>query len=172
MFQRYQMCHAKVWRREKKKKRVDPKKTLRHVLSRLHTAPCSRHVFFFFFIHCCRAVFGSIASSSGSKRHKQRWRIIVSEKWQQSATGDWSEKPLAATQWCHSSTYIIRTQTQQSQMAEQYDKQVRQIYSRSPQKINSCGFSTHFYSFWLHFFLFYSLYSLYLLRIYIWINKK
>lgn len=144
MFQRYQMCHAKVWRRKKKKKRVDPKKTLRHVLSRLHTAPCSRHVFFFFFIHCCRAVFGSVASSSGSKRHKQRWRIIVSEKWQQSATGDWSEKPLAATQWCHSSTYIIRTQTQQSQMAEQYDKQVRQIYSRSPQKINSCGFSTHF----------------------------
>lgn len=42
------MCHAKVWRREKKKKHVDPKKTLRHVLSRLHTAPCSRHVFFFF----------------------------------------------------------------------------------------------------------------------------
>lgn len=125
-------------------------------------SPC----IFFFFIHCCRAVFGSVASSSGSKRHKQRWRIIISEKWQQSATGDWSEKPLAATQWCHSSTYIIRTQTQQSQMAEQYDKQVRQIYSRSPQKINSCGFSTHFYSFWLHFFLFYSLYSLYLLRIY------
>lgn len=166
MFQRYQMCHAKVWRRKKKKKRVDPKKTLRHVLSRLHTAPCSCHVFFFFFIHCCRAVFGSVASSSGSKRHKQRWRVIISEKWQQSATGDWSEKPLAATQWCHSSTYIIRTQTQQSQMAEQYDKQVRQIYSRSPQKINSCGFSTHFYSFWLNFFLFYSLYSLYLLRIY------
>lgn len=171
MFQRYQMCHAKVWRREKKKKRVDPKKTLRHVLSRLHTAPCSRHVFFFFFIHCCRAVFGSVASSSGSKRHKQRWRIIISEKWQQSATGDWSEKPLAATQWCHS----VRTSSEHKHSNHRWRNNMTSKSDRytadHPKKSIHVVFlpiSSHFgyiFSSFIPFILF-------TFCVYIWINKK
>lgn len=130
-------------------------------------SPC----IFFFFIHCCRAVFGSVASSSGSKRHKQRWRIIISEKWQQSATGDWSEKPLAATQWCHS----VRTSSEHKHSNHRWRNNMTSKSDRytadHPKKSIHVVFlpiSSHFgyiFSSFIPFILF-------TFCVYIWINKK